>query len=400
MHVLHYLNRIRLEYGGVVRAVLDMCAYQARAGCEVTLATCDDTDVPASWKRSEPGRPRVVPVGPAPLTPFFAGAFRSRLEPLVRAADAVHLHVIWDPSQLPVAALARAYRKPYIQSPHGMLADWCVAQKRTKKRVYMVAAGERLLRGASAIHLAGEGELEEAGKRHPWTPGVVIPLVFDTSAYLERPSPEAACALYRLPRTDLPRVLFLSRLHYQKRPDLILAAARALRERGMDLQLVFAGPSDGAYLSLLRGYAERLGLLDRCTFTGMVVEQKPSLYAAADLFVLTSTEESFGFVYFEALASGTPVLTTRAAATWRELESSGGARIIDKIRSRVPYGGVGGGHVGAMADAMAGLLSDRVRLRALGQNGREWVLRNLEPGTVARRYLAMYDEAVRRGGRA
>src|SRR5262245_35640768 len=105
-----------------------MCTYQARAGCEVTLATCDDKDVPAAWKRGEDGCPRVALVGPAPRLPMTS-AFRARLAPLVGAADVVHLHVVWDPSQLVVAALCRARGKPYIQSLHGSLADWSVGQK-------------------------------------------------------------------------------------------------------------------------------------------------------------------------------------------------------------------------------------------------------------------------------
>ena len=49
MKILHYLPRIRLIEGGVVRAVLDLCTLLARAGHQVTLAVCDDADAPVEW---------------------------------------------------------------------------------------------------------------------------------------------------------------------------------------------------------------------------------------------------------------------------------------------------------------------------------------------------------------
>ncbi len=398
MRILHYLRAMRVSDGGVVRAVLDMCAYQARAGHQVTLLTCDDTDVPAGWRGARAGVPRVVRA-PAPrfggLDPRFARHARS----LVRDADVVHLHIIWDPALLAIARSARREGVPYIISGHGMLADWCLAQKRLKKQAYLAIGGRAALNNAAFIHLAGEGELEEAAKRHPRTPGRVIPLVFDVDPYSGDADPGPARAHYRLPAGDAPVVLFLSRLHYQKRPDLLVTAMRDLADRGKFFHLVIAGPSEPGYEARLREYARRLGVLDRCTFTGMVTSShKASLYAACDLFALTSTEESFGLVYFESLACGTPVLTTRAAATWRELECSGGAGIIGKIASDVPYGEVGGGEVGELALVLGDLISDRRRLHEMGRTGRQWVLKHLDPGEVTGRYIEMYRDAV--GGRS
>ena len=72
MRVLHYEPAIRLELGGVVRAVLDIAAEQAKAGANVTLVTHDAKDVPSDF----PGTVKVIPgpgilgrLGSAPLQP-------------------------------------------------------------------------------------------------------------------------------------------------------------------------------------------------------------------------------------------------------------------------------------------------------------------------------------------
>lgn len=397
MHILHYLRAIRLRDGGVVRAVLDMCTYQARAGCTVTLATCDAADAPDAWKCGTPGVPRVVDVGPPPCAVLPPLRFRARLEPLVRAADVLHLHVIWDSSQLAIASLGRSHGKPYIQSPHGMLADWSVSQKRLKKWVFWSLWGRRFIDGARFVLLTAQGELDQTAKRHPRTAGVVIPLIFDLDPFRNAPTPELARRSLPLPPAHMTTVLYLSRLHYKKRPDLLLAAARAARDQGGAFHLVFAGPCEAEYERQLRTYAQSLGVDDMTTFLGMVPEAvKPSLYAACDLFVLPTSMENFGFVYFEALASGLPVLTTRGTDTWRELEASGGGRIVDMIRSNVQDGQVGGGDVRQLAEALSGMISDREQLRAMGRRGRQWVLKHMDPDVVVTRYLSTYRDASTR----
>lgn len=401
MRILHYLKAIRLEDGGVVRAVLDMCTYQAKAGHEVTLATCDGKDVPAEWKREGGGVPRVKMLPMPGRLAWMDRAFKTAAVEAVAAADAMHLHVLWDPAQLALAHAAVARGVPFVQSPHGMLADWSVRQKRLKKSLFYTSFGRRLLDRAAFVCTTAQGELDQSQKRHPHTPGRVIPLVFDLAPYRERPTPDLARKHLPLPSTERPTMLYLSRLHYKKRPDLLVAAARALRDMGHRFNIVFAGPLDREYKTGLMEYAKRIGVDDITTVLGMVpAEYKPSLFAACDVFVLPTSMENFGFVYFEALASGTPVITTKGTDTWHEIEASGGGRIVGMIRSDVADGGVGGGDVAELASAMAELIPDRKRMREMGEAGRRWVCEKLDPDVVVGQYIALYEEAIRGKRRA
>jgi glycosyltransferase involved in cell wall biosynthesis len=72
-------------------------------------------------------------------------------------------------------------------------------------------------------------------------------------------------------------------------------------------RLLLAG--DGALRSKLEGEAAQLGIADRVHWLGRRSDV-PALLGACDLLVVASTMEGFPNVVVEALAAGTPVLST------------------------------------------------------------------------------------------
>jgi glycosyltransferase involved in cell wall biosynthesis len=378
LRCIHYLPEIRLEQGGVTRAVLDFCEVFAGAGHEVTLLTGDATDVPGAWQAGGAGVPRVrVIERPRGRWQLLPRGVAEGLEGLLREAEVVHLHAPWTPSNLQIAKAARRVGTPYVLSIHGMLDDWSMAQKSLKKRVFLAVAGNRLLRGAAALHCTAEAELDQASRWFDRGKGVVLPWLFDLAPFEHLPDASES------PR---PSLLFLSRVHPKKGIERLLGAAGMLRRRGIDCDVMIAGPGDADYVARLSELAAREGVGERVRFVGMVRgAEKLALYRSADLFVLPTSQENFGLVLLESLACGTPVVTTKGVDIWKELEGAG-ASIVDATPQR-------------LAGAIEGLLKDRAALKALGCRGRKWVFERYEPRRLASAYEAFYrGVSVKRGG--
>ena len=393
MKVLHYCSSLRLELGGVVRAVLDLALCTAERGHEVVVVCPDARDVPADWPRGEGfsaeaasrGVPSVVTI-PSPAASFgrFSSAqLSSVIEPLVRAAGVVHLHTPWDLANLSWASACAASGTPYAVSPHGMLDDWPMAQKGLKKRVFHRLFAKRLLERAAFVHCTAGAELDQARKWFPKGRGVVAPLLFDLAPFRALPGRALAAERFGLTEDGRPVVLFLSRLHYKKGPEVFIDAAGLLRDRGVDALMVLAGSGDEPYERELRARASRLGLGDdRLRFVGMVSgTEKVSLYQRAEIFALPTSQENFGFVFPEALACETPVITTRGVDTWPELESSGAAVIVE----RTPE---------AVAEVIASLVGDADRIAGMGAAGRRWVLETFEADAIGALYESLYRDAI------
>ncbi len=106
-----------------------------------------------------------------------------------------------------------------------------------------------------------------------------------------------------------PFVLSVGTLEPRKNlPTLLRAFARIAAEMPHDL--VLAGP-EGWMTDEIHETRRRLDLGDRLRFTGYVdAEALPAWYSAADLFVYPSLYEGFGLPPLEAMACGTPVITS------------------------------------------------------------------------------------------
>ena len=157
---------------------------------------------------------------------------------------------------------------------------------------------------------------------------------------------------------DLPTqnyFLYLGRIDPYKNVARLIAAFAALPQHA-DCELWLAGPPDPRYLPSLQAQVEQLHLENQVRFLDYIPYEKlPGLLNQAIALVFPTLWEGFGIPVLEAMACGTPVITSNLASL---PEVAGDAALLID-----PY------QVGAIADAMHTLLQDaqlRATLRKAG----------------------------------
>lgn len=121
---------------------------------------------------------------------------------------------------------------------------------------------------------------------------------------------ECVAKKYNLPNRY---VLCLSTLEPRKNLRLLLDAYASLFEDGLTEEIVLAGRKGWKMEDFLKGYSK--DFIKHVHFTGFVDEEDlPAIYKLAKLLVFPSLYEGFGIPPLEALACGTPVISSDAAS--------------------------------------------------------------------------------------
>lgn len=183
-----------------------------------------------------------------------------------------------------------------------------------------------------------------------------------------------------------PVVGTIGRLEGRKGQDQLITAAATLlaRAQGSAPQVIVVG--DGPTRAALEVQARELGIAGSVRFLGELADVRPAL-RAMDLFVLPSREEGMSNAILEAMAAGRPVVAT---------DVGGNGEILDDGRTGVL---VPGGDCDAMAAAIARLLHDVERARALAIAARQDVTARFGARASVARLERLYEERLGSDGR-
>ena len=173
-------------------------------------------------------------------------------------------------------------------------------------------------------------------------------------------------------------LLYSGNIKPHKNLERLIDAFARLRSEGFgDIQLLITGSEISRYAGLRRA-VHRFNLHKHVRFLGFQsAETLASLYHLADAFVFPSLYEGFGLPPLEAMASGTPVLTSNVSSLPEVVDDA--ALLID------PY------DPQAIADGMAQILSDEDVRAGLIARGRKRANHFSWEASV-RRVLAIYRE--------
>ncbi len=179
-------------------------------------------------------------------------------------------------------------------------------------------------------------------------------------------------------------IVFLGRLVSDKGCELVLRALAVLKQEGLRPSFTVIG--DGPEMPTLKRLTAELGLTEQVDFLGALGEGRGRIVSRHRIMAVPSIwEEPFGVVALEGIAAGCAVLASRGG---------GLPEAVGPCGMLFPNG-----DVVALTSALKRLLM-RPDLREQLIARRSQHLKNFQPEAVARRYLAVFESALRTPKRA
>jgi glycosyltransferase involved in cell wall biosynthesis len=185
-----------------------------------------------------------------------------------------------------------------------------------------------------------------------------------------------------------PVILFVGFFSQEKCPDVLFDAWSRLAAHGeRSSVLVFVGATRSSYYEVderlaaaIRERAARLGLDTRLHFVEATAEIE-RYHRAADIFVLPSVREGLPNALLEAMACGAACVATRLPGVTDTLIADQEGGLL--VPARDPT---------ALEAALAQLIAEPDRARAMGACARQRIERDFSLAHTARQYLAAYQD--------
>lgn len=327
---------------------------------------------PVTWVPLPPPRGPVSSRLPRPRSLVSAMRMALAARPVIAEADVVHVH---SNGLLPEIAawLAERMRKPIVLTMYGT-EIWHYAPRSFGPDLFT-----RAYRRAAHVTFYSQGLKDHAVRLGLARQGlsVVYPPVADD--FCELTAEDRAAARRTLGAEGGPLLVNVKRLHPLAGQRHLIEAMPAVIRRLPGTRLIICGT--GQLREELEETARALGLERKVSFAGLVDNRSVALHdGAADAFVLPSLLEACPTVALEALACGTPVVSTENPGGV-ELQRIFGADVVI-VPMEQP---------GPLAEAIIDVLSSgrRVARSTLDRIGCEF-----RAGAVAARFRAIYDSVL------
>ncbi len=208
--------------------------------------------------------------------------------------------------------LNKSWNIPHISTFHTLAKTKLRARPGESESELRFGAERNIMQSCDRILVLTESESNDIRQLYdtPLSKISVIPAGVDIEMFTPVPQGEARREL-GLESGNI--LLYVGRIDPIKGLDLLLESVGILSDH-MDLNLIIVGGNlqSDEETQKLRNKVEDLDLTSKVTLVGSVPQDKlPYYYSAADLFVLPSHYESFGFVALESMSCGRPVIASR-----------------------------------------------------------------------------------------
>ncbi|WP_316574931.1 glycosyltransferase family 4 protein [Nocardia canadensis] len=274
----------------------------------------------------------------------------ARLRPLVAT---IH-HPITRDRAVDLAA-APWRRRPFVRRWYGFLG----MQQRVARRIPdLITVSE-----SSAADIAADFGVVPAQLR-------TVPLGVDTALFRPRETPRVRGRIVAVASADRPLKGIAHLLH---------ALARLRHHHEVELRLVAKLEPNGPTEKLIA----ELGLADIVTpVSGLSDDRLAAVLATAEIACIPSMYEGFSLPAVEAMASGTPLVASRAGAL---------PEVVGDCAELITPG-----DIDALTRVLGELLADPARRRRMGERGRRRAVDLFSWAAVAAQTVAVYERAIDR----
>jgi glycosyltransferase involved in cell wall biosynthesis len=228
--------------------------------------------------------------------------------------------------------------------------------------------------------VAASGYIAQGVERCFNRPAITIPNGVDPDLF--RPNIERRIDMrlkLNIPEKS-PVIITVAALQGRKGISKVLATVSILKNRFPDIRYIVCGDGNDKDREAFLVKTKSLGLESNVLFMG---NQKDvaAFYNVADLFVFFPEFEGFGIVAIEAMASELPVVVSQGSA-FPEILSQGGGLMVDP--SSPAYA----------AEEIRALLLNPSRMKHIGKEGRDSVLRKYSWDAVATQFEHLFEEQL------
>lgn len=201
----------------------------------------------------------------------------------------------------------------------------------------------------------------------------VVPLGVDTAVFAPTDTPRVPGRIIAIASADVP---------LKGVANLLQAVAKLRTERDVELQLVARLESKGPTEKLIA----ELGISDIVHISsGLTDAELAGLLASAEIACIPSLYEGFSLPAVEAMASGTPIVASRAGALPEVLGTDGNAAVL-----------VQPGNVEELTKSLGELLDSPAELQRMGAAGRRRAVDIYSWESVAAQTVSVYRRAIDR----
>ena len=290
----------------------------------------------------------------------FAQKDTKLIKDLAPNISSVSVHGFWLWPLVKACKTAQKLGLPVIISPHGMFSTYSMDARGQRKKIALKLGFLKILKNATAFHATSEEEAKNIRALGLEQPIFLIPNGVDIPDYSKEKSKK---------RT----ILFLSRVHPKKGLPLLVRAWAKLTKDRPDWEIVIAGPDEMGHRAEVQAIIDKHNI-PRISFIGPKSgTEKASLYNNADIFILPTHNENFGLVVAEALAAGTPVITT-TGTPWNGLEEHECGWYLDPTEEEI-----------FKALKTATSMSSKEHIE-MGLRGRQWMSDEFSWDVVSRKF--------------